>query len=91
MPSDAALYLAENYSNWRTPLTDYDTSVDTPNMIVTDPIFVAWYRFTKLYDYYARGKAPQFRKLWGAMQASLAGDTEVVQRVTKLQEELSDV
>lgn len=34
IPENYDLYLTENYGNWRTPKTDFDSAFDTPNMEV---------------------------------------------------------
>jgi len=38
-PANADTYLTENYGNWRTPVTDFDCSIDTTNVsIVRHPV-----------------------------------------------------
>lgn len=34
-PTDADTYLRENYGDWRTPRADFNSSVDTPNLVPT--------------------------------------------------------
>ncbi|MFC0336343.1 LicD family protein [Kushneria avicenniae] len=34
-PADADIYLRENYGDWRTPRSDFNSSVDTPNLVPT--------------------------------------------------------
>lgn len=36
VPVDYDAYLKENYGNWKIPIYDFDTFLDTPNMTVTD-------------------------------------------------------
>ena len=41
-PADADGYLSENYGDWRTPVTDFNCTTDTPNLtLVPHPIAVA--------------------------------------------------
>ena len=35
-PENAELYLTENYGDWRTPVTDFNCSTDTPNLTITN-------------------------------------------------------
>lgn len=35
-PEDAERYLTENYGDWRTPVTDFNCSTDTPNLTITN-------------------------------------------------------
>lgn len=45
-PRDYDTYLTENYGDWRTPRTNFNSSIDTPNM--------AFSRSTKALTYFAR-------------------------------------
>lgn len=41
-PADADRYLTENYGDWRTPVTDFNCTTDTPNLtLVPHPIAIA--------------------------------------------------
>ena len=43
-PADADRYLTENYGDWRTPVTDFNCSTDTPNLaIVRHPITITMF------------------------------------------------
>ncbi|EHQ53058.1 hypothetical protein ECTPHS_10234 [Ectothiorhodospira sp. PHS-1] len=43
IPNDADTYLTENYGDWRTPVTAFETFLDTPNLEVTEPAGMALY------------------------------------------------
>jgi phosphorylcholine metabolism protein LicD len=54
-PADADTYLTENYGDWRTPVTEFNCTTDTPNLaLVPHPIavviFVKRYVFAKAFD-----------------------------------------
>lgn len=54
-PDDADRYLTENYGDWRTPVTEFNCSTDTPNLaLVPHPIavviFLKRYVFNKAFD-----------------------------------------
>lgn len=54
-PADADTYLTENYGDWRTPVTEFNCSTDTPNLaLVPHPIavviFLKRYVFSKAFD-----------------------------------------
>lgn len=82
VPSNPELYLAENYGDWKTPATDFDTVVDTPNMTVTDREHLIWYYYTGLHDYYARGYGDRFAKLWAALKQTAPVDAEISSKIT---------
>lgn len=43
VPEDENKYLTENYGDWRTPVTDFETFLDTPNLEVTHTTNMALY------------------------------------------------
>jgi hypothetical protein len=54
-PADADRYLTENYGDWRTPVTEFNCTTDTPNlMLVRHPIaivtFLKRYVFNVVFD-----------------------------------------
>lgn len=54
-PHNPDTYLTENYGDWRTPVTDFNCSTDTPNLaLVPHPIavviFLKRYVFSKAFD-----------------------------------------
>ena len=78
VPASADRYLTENYGQgWRTPEPNFETFVDTPNMIVADTEHMEWYFYAKLFDYHVSGKAIQFAKVWAALQALTEPDAMV--------------
>jgi hypothetical protein len=68
IPENYDLYLQENYGDWRTPAPEFETFVDTPNMVITDHDQMIWYYYTKLTDYYLEGKIPQFKRVFYALE-----------------------
>lgn len=64
IPDDHARYLGENYGDWQVVDPEFETFVDTPNMIVTSPEEMVWYYYSKLPDYYVLGRGAQFRKIF---------------------------
>jgi hypothetical protein len=66
-PNNKELYLVENYGDWRTPVSDFETFVDTPNMEITNRDHMIWYYFSRLTDYYLQGRKPQFERVWRAL------------------------
>ena len=68
IPENFGRYLGENYGDWERPDTEFETFVDTPNMVVTSEGEIVWYFYCKLFDYYLRGKAAQFRKVGEALK-----------------------
>lgn len=67
VPDDADTYLTENYGDWRTPVTDFETFCDTPNMSVTDQNETLWYYYRILLDYYHTGSVQLFEKVWARL------------------------
>lgn len=64
VPNDADRYLTENYGDWRTPVADFETFCDTPNMEISDEQELIWYYYKALLDHYHAGNAKQFEKVW---------------------------
>lgn len=57
-PADADRYLTENYGNWRVPVTDFNSALDTTNQnVVRNPLSVAIF----------------LRRIWMAEQANPRG------------------
>lgn len=67
IPQNFDLYLRENYGDWVRPNVEFETFVDTPNMIITHNGEMMWYYYCKLFDYYFAGKLPQFEKVASAI------------------------
>lgn len=51
IPADYDRYLTENYGNWRIPNTEFDTFLDTTNMLIYNPNELQCY-YLKAYAYY---------------------------------------
>lgn len=66
-PRNFSRYLGENYGDWERPDAEFETFVDTPNMVVTNEGEIVWYFYCKLLDYHIQGRAPQFRKVAEAL------------------------
>lgn len=77
VPANAERYLTENYGEWKTPVREFETFVDTPNMKVTDPDHLVWYYMSRLTDYYLLGRKAQFSRVWSAFQAMRPVDEEL--------------
>jgi hypothetical protein len=85
IPTDPERYLVENYGRgWRVPEPEFETFVDTPNMMIQDQEHMVWYYYTKLHDYYYAGKPAQLRKVWRALQKLVDGDRIVGSAVTRI-------
>lgn len=54
IPQNFDTYLTENYgSDWRTPKLDFDSSIDTPNITITNNAEMLAYCYQKLFVQYA--------------------------------------
>lgn len=76
IPADPDTYLTENYGDWRIPITDFATFLDTPNMEVNHP--------TNMALYYAAQAAANYRE--GQIEKSTRYQTafdELANRITK--------
>lgn len=67
-PADAGRYLSENYGEWRTPVSEFETFVDTPNMEIVNVDHMRWYYLSRMSDYYLQGRKPQFGRVWEALR-----------------------
>lgn len=65
-PVDADLYLTENYGDWRTPITEFDCTTGTPNLVVASN-FISRALLVKRYAFFALHEPKQARKLQTAM------------------------
>jgi tetratricopeptide (TPR) repeat protein len=83
IPTDYDTYLTENYGNWRVPVSEFETFVDTPNMEVVDVNQLIWYYLTKMNDYYLEGKFAQLRRVISAY-TKLVVDPQVSEESFKL-------
>jgi len=78
IPSNPDQYLIENYGDsWSIPQPEFETFVDTPNMIIQDNDHMVWYFYTRLHDYYFAGKRTQLFKVWNALQELIGQDAAI--------------
>ncbi|MGM8930647.1 hypothetical protein [Salinicola halophyticus] len=47
IPEDTDTYLTENYGDWRTPVVNFETFLETPNLEVTDQTAMKLYYFSQ--------------------------------------------
>lgn len=76
VPSDPELYLQENYGDWRTPVPDFDTFLQTPNMYCANKDQFIWYCYRTMTDYFRAGRFNQYAGLWRALCALELPDQE---------------
>ncbi|GLK66741.1 hypothetical protein [Hansschlegelia plantiphila] len=85
IPTNPDQYLIENYGDtWTIPQPEFETFVDTPNMIIQDNDHMIWYYYSKLHDYYASGKEAQLQKVWSALQDLVGNDSAVSVAVNRI-------
>ncbi len=90
IPTSPERYLDENYGvGWRTPDPEFETFVDTPNMMIQDRDHMIWYYYTKLLDYYFAGKPIQLSKVWQALSAIIPEDPMVRAAVSRAMVEVT--
>lgn len=68
-PANADLYLTENYGDWRTPVTEFDCTTGTPNLVVASN-FISQALFVKCFDYFAKRDSREFEKLLATTKQS---------------------
>ncbi|WP_131004233.1 hypothetical protein [Hansschlegelia quercus] len=85
-PKNKDLYLVENYGDWRTPVSEFETFVDTPNMEITSGDHMIWYYLTKLTDYYLQGRKPQLQRVWNALTERYRADDALKRAVEQVME-----
>lgn len=90
IPTNPEVYLVENYGKgWTVPEPDFETFVDTPNMIIQDDDHMRWYYYSKLHDYYFAGKPAQLRKVWQALDRLMPNDSVIRAAVNRVLSEAS--
>lgn len=67
IPQNYDLYLTENYGDWRTPNSEFETFCDTPNMYCYHEQELLWYYYRVLLDHYYAGNKVQYYKVWNAL------------------------
>lgn len=61
-PDEPERYLTENYGDWRTPVTDFDCTTGTPNLVIARN-FLSVALFLKRLGHFAHHNAHQYDKL----------------------------
>lgn len=61
-PDNPDQYLTENYGDWRTPVTDFDCTTGTPNLVIAKN-FLSVALFLKRLSYFAHHDAHHYDKL----------------------------
>lgn len=61
-PDNPEYYLEENYGDWRTPVTDFDCTTGTPNLVIARN-FLSVALFLKRLGHFAHHDARQYEKL----------------------------
>jgi hypothetical protein len=91
VPQEADRYLTENYGNWQVPEPNFDTFIDTPNMIVNEPVALAWFYLIRMYNHARKGNVTKYIAVWRAWQKlgnadlSLSSAVERFLRATETQ------
>lgn len=76
-PANADRYLSENYGAWRTPVSEFETFVDTPNMEIVNFDHMRWYYLARMSEYYLQGRKPQFERVWEALGGLYNADDQL--------------
>ena len=61
-PSDADRYLTENYGDWRTPVTEFNCTTGTPNLVISRTFRSVALFLTRL-AHFAHGDPGEYAKL----------------------------
>ncbi|WP_235041856.1 LicD family protein [Vreelandella profundi] len=62
VPEDTNKYLTENYGDWQTPVTDFATFLDTPNMEINNPANMALYYATQIITAYRQSEVEKYQR-----------------------------
>jgi hypothetical protein len=68
VPQNHDLYLTENYGDWRTPVIDFETFLDTPNIESTDNVNMMLFYISQCISFHRAGhvsRVVRYRKLLG--------------------------
>lgn len=68
IPQDYDRYLTENYGDWRTPVTDFATFLDTPNMQVTQPDTMHLYYLSQAIYHQRKGQNQHTQRYLNAVK-----------------------
>lgn len=77
IPEDTDTYLTENYGDWRSPIIDFATFLDTPNMEVNNPVNMALYYAAQCVSAYRQGeteKSNRYRRAFDALVTNIIKD-----------------
>ena len=67
-PDDADRYLTENYGDWRTPVTEFNCTTGTPNLVITRSFRSVALFLTRL-GHFAHGDPGEYEKLRATLVA----------------------
>jgi tetratricopeptide (TPR) repeat protein len=74
MPANPDKYLTENYGDWRTPVHDFATFLDTPNMETTHTANMALYLFTQAIAAHKKNEQEKYLRYHQAAKELLMKD-----------------
>ena len=67
-PADADRYLTENYGDWRTPVTEFNCTTGTPNLVISRTFRSVALFLTRL-AHFAHGDPVEYAKLRATLVA----------------------
>ena len=67
-PADADRYLTENYGDWRTPVTEFNCTTGTPNLVISRTFRSVALFLTRL-AHFAHGDPGEYAKLRATLVA----------------------
>ncbi|WP_377644004.1 hypothetical protein [Oryzobacter terrae] len=82
-PADADRYLTENYGDWRTPVTEFNCTTGTPNLVITRSFRSVALFLTRL-AHFSHGDPAEYEKLRATLVADgLLRDDDGVLRLAR--------
>ena len=82
-PADADRYLTENYGDWRTPVTEFNCTTGTPNLVITRSFRSVALFLTRL-GHFAHGDPGEYERLRATLVADgLLRDEDGVLRLAR--------
>lgn len=83
-PADSDRYLTENYGDWRTPVTEFNCTTGTPNLVITRSFRSVALFLTRL-AHFAHGDPAEYAKLRATLVADgLLRDDDGVLRLARV-------
>lgn len=83
-PADADRYLTENYGDWRTPVTEFNCTTGTPNLVITRSFHSVALFLTRL-AHFAHGDPAEYAKLRATLVADgLLRDDDGILRLARV-------